>query len=88
MVFYTNKTHTPQNQTNTEYSRRSREVVRGGFWSGQRTDHNAHTQRTIPGYCITGFQDVFGRLRVSIRDEATVGASARYICLCVLCDRD
>ncbi len=38
---------------NTDYSRRSREVVRGGL-SGQRTDHNAHTQSTIPGYCTTG----------------------------------
>jgi hypothetical protein len=38
---------------NTEYSRRSREVVRGRL-SGQRTDHNAHTHSTIPGYYTTG----------------------------------
>ncbi len=30
-------------KTNNEYSRRSREVVRGGL-SGQRTNHNAHTE--------------------------------------------
>jgi hypothetical protein len=47
IVFYTNKTPP---RTNPEYSRRSREVVRGGFWGGQRTDHNCththtHTQR-------------------------------------------
>jgi hypothetical protein len=40
-------------KTDNEYSQRSREVVRGGL-SGQRTDHNAHTQSTIPCYCITG----------------------------------
>ncbi len=49
VVFYTNKT-TPKHH---ECSRRSREVVRDGL-SGQRTNHNAHTQSTIPGYCITG----------------------------------
>jgi hypothetical protein len=50
IVFYTNKT--PPKPSN-EYSRRSREVVRGGL-SGQRTNHNAHTHSAIPGYCTTG----------------------------------
>ncbi len=40
IVFYTNKTPP---KPNNEYSRRSREGVRGGL-SDQRTDHNAHTQ--------------------------------------------
>jgi hypothetical protein len=43
IVFYTNKNHL---QTNNECSPRSREVVRGGL-SGQRTDHNAHTEHVI-----------------------------------------
>jgi hypothetical protein len=42
-------TPTKPPQTNNEYSRRSREVVRGGL-GGQRTNHNAHTHDTIPGF--------------------------------------
>ncbi len=55
IVFYTSKTTPKPNlgRPNNEYSRLSREVVRGGL-SGQRTDHNCTHTQTIPGYCTLG----------------------------------